>query len=449
MKINKILLIFTAILFTTMACDDYLDLEPSQDISEDLALDTDKNVKSVLIGAYSIFDNPELYGGNILTWSELLGGDDEISWEGTYTGPREIFNKQINAGNEEVRWQWLSAYRTINIVNNVLSALAVVNEVDRDRVEGEALFLRSLMYFDLARYFGLPYEAGQTNAQLAVPLVLKPTRGITGESKVFRNTVEQVYSRVIDDLTIAAVKLPAINSVYATSGAAKALLARVYLQKGDYQAARDLADEVIGSATYTLRPNYAQVFNNDTKSTEDIFITEITNQDRWSAMTEFWSIPMYGGRSGDIVILEGHLSLYDPIDERLALFFTNAGRIFSGKWNNQYGVINIIRLAEMYLIRAEGNFRLSQEVGATPTEDINTLRERAGFGSNYFSSVTLDDILLERRLELAHEGHKIHDVKRLKQNVGPRLYNAPELVFPIPFREIEANENLIQNDGYN
>ena len=447
MKRINIFLIIAAMLFTTMACDKYLDLEPSQSISEDMALDTDKNVKNVLIGAYSIFDNPELYGGHILIFSELLGGDGEVSFEGTYTDFREIYQKSTREANAYVRLHWMSAYRTINVVNNVLSALDVVNDADMDRVEGEARFMRALMYFDMVRYFGHQYEAGQTNNQLAVPLVLTPTRGITEESKVLRASVEAVYQQIVTDLTLAAGKLPASNGVYATSGAANALLARVYLQMQDYPNARDAAHAAIGGP-YTLRPSYAAVFNNDNPSTEDIFVTYITTQDRFSAMTEFFSIPAFGGRDGDIVIQAGHLALYDASDERLALFFTDAGRVFSGKWNNQYGVVNLIRLAEMHLIRAEANFRAGTSLGATPAQDINALRERAGFGADYYVAVDLDDIILERRLEMAHEGHKLWDLKRLNLNVGPRPYDDPKLIFPSPFREREANPNLVQNDDY-
>lgn len=441
-------IVLVAMLIPFMACEKYLDLEPSQSISEDIALDTDQNVKNVLLGAYSIFDNPELYGGNILTWSELLGADGEVMWTGTYSGPRQIFNREMNAANEDARVQWMAAYRVINIANNVLSALDVVKEADRNRVEGEALFLRALMYFDLARYYGKPYELGTNNTQPAVPIILTPTRGITDENKVPRSNVEQVYERVITDLTRAASILPNQNTVYAEKGSANALLARVYLQMGNYSGARDAANTVITSAVYSLRPTYAGAFNNDGKSTEDIFVTEITSQDRFSAMTEFWSIPIYGGRDGDIDIMQPHLDLYDPADQRLALFYLGNGAMRSGKWNNQYGVVNIIRLAEMYLIRAECNFRLTTEIGDTPTNDINRLRQRAGFGANYFSSVTLDDILLERRLELAHEGHKVHDMRRLKLTIGGLPYDHWSMIFPIPAREIEANPNLEQNDNY-
>ena len=447
---NKLLSILSivALLFIFTGCDKYLDLEPSQNISEKIALTSDENVKNVLIGAYSEFAYPGIYGGCLLRNAELLGGNGEIQWVGTYIDPRQIFNKTMIASNSESTAQWVDSYAVINTTNNILSALAVVKEADRDRVEGEALFLRSIMYFDLVRFFADQYNFGVANTQLGVPLILTPTTGINASSFVTRNTVDEIYNQVIGDLVIAAAKLPETNDVYASSGAANALLARVYLQKGDYAKARDAANDVIASGVYEILPSYAAVFNNDNNSPEDIFATQITPQDRFSSMTEFFSVPEYGGRDGDIDILDAHLALYPQGDERLNLFFIGNGAMRCGKWNNQYGVINLIRLAEMYLIRAECNIRLSTNVGDTPLADYNVIHTRAGLEAA--SVVTLDDILLERRLELAFEGFKIHDVRRLHDNVGGLLFNDPKLLFPIPAREIDANPNLKpqQNPGY-
>jgi hypothetical protein len=102
----------------------------------------------------------------------------------------------------------------------------------------------------------------------------------------------------------------------------------------------------------------------------------------------------------------------------------------------------------MYLIRAECNVRLSTAVGAAPLSDFNRIHTRAGLPAA--TSVTLADILLERRLELSFEGHKIHDVRRLQLNVGSLPYNDAKLLFPIPERELEANPTLKtqQNTGY-
>ena len=447
---NRLLTILSIVtllgIFT--GCDKYLDLEPSQSISENIALTSDENVKNVLIGAYSQFDNSGIYGGGILRNAELLGGNGEIQWVGTYIDPRQIFNKTMIATNSEAYVHWRDSYNVINIANNILSALDVVNSEDRDRVEGESLFLRSLMYFDLVRFFGDQYQPGINNSQLGVPLVLTPTRGIDETSLVTRNTVEEIYTQVITDLIKAAASLPADNDVYASAGAAHALLARVYLQKGDYTGARDEASIVIQSDNYTLLGSYAACFNKDNNTAEDIFVTQITPQDRFSAMTEYFSVPEYGGRDGDIDILAGHLNLYTAGDTRLDLFYLGNGAMRTGKWNNQYGGINLIRLAEMYLIRAECNYRLTTSIGATPLADYNKIHTRAGLTAAL--SVTLADILLERRLELAFEGFKIHDSRRLKQDIASFPWNDPKLLFPIPARELEANPNLKsqQNPGY-
>jgi starch-binding outer membrane protein, SusD/RagB family len=453
---NKLVSIISTALLCGLftGCDKYLDLQPSQSVKDEVALTSDDNVKSVLRGAYSQFALPGIYGGGVLRNAELLGGDDELRWVGTYIDPRQLYLKTILTTNSEVEIHWRESYAVINTVNSILSAISVVNADDRDQVEGEALFLRSLMYFDLVRFFGEQYTPGQVNSQLGVPLILTPTGALDATNYVKRNTVEEVYSQVIADLKAAAGKMASaedpveLTSVYATKGAANALLARVYLQKGDYANARDAADDVLTNEAYALRPTYASVFNNDNNSSEDIFATQITPQDRFSAMTEYFSVPEYGGRDGDIEILDGHLDLYAEGDKRFDLFFNGNGAIECGKWNNQYGVVNIIRLAEMYLIRAECNQRLGTAIGATPLADYNAIHTRAGLEAA--TSITLADILMERRLELAFEGFKIHDVRRLHLNVGTRPYNDPKLLYPIPAREIQANPGLKdqQNSGY-
>jgi len=136
--------------------------------------------------------------------------------------------------------------------------------------------------------------------------------------------------------------------------------------------------------------------NNDNNTTEDIFATQITPQDRFSSMTEFFSVPEFGGRDGDIDILQAHLDLYSANDQRLSLFFLGNGAMRCGKWNNQYGVVNLIRLAEMYLIRAECNIRLSTAVGDTPLADYNVIHTRAGLDPAV--SITLDMFFMKEGL---------------------------------------------------
>jgi starch-binding outer membrane protein, SusD/RagB family len=446
-NIKSILAILTLLVFAT-ACEKNLDLKPYQSLDESVALTSDANVKIVMVGAYSILRTSSIYGGCILRNSELSGADGEISWQGTYNGPREIYNHEIIAANGDITGQWLSSYECVNICNNVLSALSVVDAADRDRIEGEALFLRSLMFFDLVRFYAKNYEPGTTNSQFGIPLVLTPTHGVSSENMVGRNTVEEVYAKVITDLERAANILPESKGYYASSGAANALLARVYLQKGDYGKARDASNNVIGGGMYSLTGTYAEAFNNEEASSEDIFSTKFTAADGINQMTEFWSTTEYGGRDGDIEIMQKHLDLYEIDDQRLSLFWIGNDAWRSGKWNTMYGLVNLFRLSEMYLIRAECNKRLNTVIGDTPVNDYNAIHERAGLPG--VATVSLDDILLERRLELADEGFKLHDMKRLHQNVGTLPYNDPKLVYPIPAREIAANPTLAaqQNEGY-
>ncbi|MFO7823416.1 MAG: RagB/SusD family nutrient uptake outer membrane protein, partial [Cyclobacterium sp.] len=140
-------------------------------------------------------------------------------------------------------------------------------------------------------------------------------------------------------------------------------------------------------------------------------------------------------------------------DERLEQFVERAGEIRTDKWRDQFRNVKVIRLAEMYLTRAETNFREGTSVGATPLEDINLIRTRVNLPEK--NSLTLEEILMERKLELAHEGHFIHDVKRTRGEIQDNNsndlqydYDDPRLVLPIPQREMDANPELVQNPGY-
>jgi len=459
MKRNIIAIIF--ITFFIASCDKKLDLLPQQSVAEEVALNSDGNVKKVLNGAYDAISSGNLYGGNMLLYSELLGANGEIRWEGTFNQPREIWTKAMLKTNSFISATWLSAYNTINVANNIISAIPVVVVADQNRVKGEALFLRGSMYFELVKLFAKPYSAGNVATNKGVPIILTPTRGIDAASYVARSTVEQTYTQIIADLVEAEGLLPAVNPgstattrmVYATKAAAAAMLSRVYLQMEKWVEARDAADRAITVAvanTRALSPTYAGAFNNTVNSAEYLFAMQISSQDGANNMHLYWSIPVYGGRDGDVSVQAAHMVLYDPIDARRALFYTGPGTsttIRSGKWQQQYKVLPIIRLAEMYLTRAEANFRAGTSVGSTPVADVNRTRQRAGLLPLVI--VTLADILAERKLELAHEGHAIHDRKRLRLTTDGIAYDADKIVFPIPQREVDASKGIItQNSGY-
>ncbi|MBN2731367.1 MAG: RagB/SusD family nutrient uptake outer membrane protein [Balneolaceae bacterium] len=443
----KTYIILVAAVFAVYSCDSILDTEPQQSISEDLALNNSDNVKAVLVGAYNEFSDADVWGGLMQMQPDLLADEGDVNWTGTYEQPRQIFLKEIQVDNSFVADAWVDSYSTINTVNNVLSAIDVVNAGDQDRVRGEALFIRGSLYFELARQFGKAWNDGDPSSNLAVPLVTTPTTSINEESEIPRNTVQEIYNQAISDLTEAKNLLPPTNSVYATTYAASAMLARIYLQQGDYANAAAEANRVIESGEFTLVPNYADVFNNSNANTsEDIFAIQVTSQDGGNSLHTFYASQGNGGR-GDIEIQQQHLDKYESGDDRLDLFYADGEGTRSGKWQDQYGNVLVIRLAEMYLIRAESNFRTGTQVGPnTPGQDLTIIRERVNLGPNL--TPTLQDILDERYVELAFEGHFLHDKKRLEQDVGSLSWNSPDLVYPVPLREINANDALTQNDGY-
>lgn len=444
------------------SCDNELSLTPQQSIDQELALNTDANVKSVLLGAYSEIRNVSLYGGRLQLYSEMLGANREIRWEGTFNQPREMFNKSIFVNNSFVEGTWAAAYRAINVSNNVLSALDIVNEEDRARVEGEALFIRGSMYFELIKLYALPYSAGNTESNLGVPLILEPTRAIVETSFVSRNTVGEVYQQILTDLRRAESILPPVNGFLARSYVASAQLSRVYLQMERYAEARDTANKAIEVATTNgkslIGSGYMNAFNNDADTNEDLFTIQVNPQDAGNDMFLFYSLPEFGARGGDVAILEAHLTQYETGDERLTQFFTAAGELRTAKWRDQFKNVKVFRLSEMYLTRAEANFREGTAVGSTPIGDLNRIRRRVKLPEFIPLSTptlpTLADILKERKLELAHEGQAIHDIKRTKgsvlDNISATVYvfDDPKLVFPIPQREIDANPKLVQNPGY-
>lgn len=453
MKKTNYLILVLASTFTLSACDGLLNVDPQQSLDSETALENSQNIESTLIGAYSRMGvtnsgDATLYGGPLLYMADLLGADhDELRWSGTFFEQREVWNKNIQTDNPLVTATWTNSYNVINRVNNVISALDVVDDANRDRIEGEAKFIRGLMYFELVRFFG---SAGDPDINLGVPLVLEPTGAITEENNVSRNTVSEVYDQILLDLTKAKdLLLPGEDSYFADTYAASAVLSRVHLAQGSYDAAAKESSRVIEESNYKLiLTSYEDVYNTSNNTAEDIFAIQVTSQQGVNELQTFYEAED-GGR-GDMDILDDHLALYEAGDARLELFYEDGEVFRTGKWANSVdGNIHVVRLAEMYLTRAEANFREGTSIGDTPLNDINTIRDRADLDA-LVTIDDVDDILLERKLELAFEGHLIHDLKRTKGSVEGLSYNANELVFPIPEREMDANPGLAnqQNDGY-
>jgi hypothetical protein len=438
-------------------CEKRLDISPYQSIADDKALLTEDDVSVTLVGAYDGAQNAAVYGGDIMVLNELIGNTDNINFTGTFAGLSDSYQLQMVANNSFASSTWTSSYAAINRCNNVLSAIDKITSspARKSSVEGQALFLRASIYFELVRLYAKFVGDGDFATNPGVPLVLKPTGNVTDADNLPRATVKAVYDQVVADLTKAETLLPTSNGFYATKWSAAAQLSRVQLMLKNYTEAAAAANRVISTSGRVLNPDFTKLWftfinNGGSTPSEYLFSMKVTAQDGTNSLNTYFgrtisSIPGTAGRS-DCKVKAAHLALYEAGDVRKNFFVLSGGSYYTQKHLDRYGDVPVIRLAEMYLTRAESNFRLNTTVGAPPLQDVNIIRARVGLAP--LATVTLNDILKERSLELAFEGHNVIEAKRLQKNVGVTPWNSPKLLFPIPQREMDVNKNLVQNSGY-
>jgi hypothetical protein len=456
--------IFTCIAIGLIAigCEKKLDVQPYQGLSDQKALLTESDVSGTLVGAYDAVSSGSAYGGDMMVLNDLIGNKTNIRFTGTFAGLNDAYNTIMTANNSFAASTWSSAYNTINVSNNVLENLDKVTSsaTRKNSVEGQALFLRASMYFELLKLYAKAYNDGTPSTNLGVPLVLTATKSpITSADYKARATVQAVYTQVITDLVKAESLMPSTNSKFATKWAAAAQLSRVYLAMQNYTAAAAAADRVIAGSGKTLTSEYKNnwftyINFGGVTPNEYIFYIKLTNQDGTNSLNTYYGRTVSGitgsaGRS-DMKIQTAHLSNYESTDVRRAFFVISGGNRYTQKHLDRFGDVPVIRLAEMYLTRAEANFRQNTAVGATPLADVNLIRKRAGLAD--LTAVTLDAILKERAAELALEGSNLFESQRLKKSLGnsavPVAWNSPKLIMPIPQREMDANKELVQNEGY-
>jgi hypothetical protein len=443
--------VFSVFLLIT-SCEKELEINPTDNLPGELAFTSEANISAILVGTYDEAGQAATYGGRLQLMVDLLGTSNQVFWGGTFLDPRQAFTKDLLVDNGFVDGIWGNSYETINQANLVLDNLETVTSSteEKNRIEGEAKFLRALNYFDLVRNFASPYVSGQANPQLGVPLRLSGIIDYSANQETARNTVEEVYVQVILDATDAYNLLPSDNSFYADKYAAQALLARVYLQQGNYTDARDAADDVLANSGHSLATNFASAFNNDVDSSEDIFSFQVTSQTGTNELITHYASEADGGRGGDITVEDAYLDLFDdPTEQRANFTYINPAneRRLSLKYTNQFGNIIIFRIAEMHLIRLESNFILGSSIGLNPLTEINALRARSN-ALPLLGPLTLDLIFNERQLELAFEGFILNDIKRKQRSINGIAWNNTSLVFPIPQSEIDTNPSMVQNQGY-
>lgn len=449
------------------ACDSPLDTDPTSQVPANEALDTPQELSVAVNGLYDAYqDNSIDFGRNLLIFPELYA--DNLDFFDTYVSDEEVYFRDVNATNTGVAGLWRGAYDGINRANEILAAVPAVeslSDADADQYRGEALFVRAHMYFILSQFFG------------GVPLVETPTRDIPtpDQAEVERSTLAQTYALVERDLREARGLLgdPMFNG-RAGYYAATALLARVNLYARDFAEAYAFADEVIESGEFELVENYAANWLNK-NGPESILEVQYTVNDPSS----FAGWLNYNGRYS--FAPSESLALSYPLsdEERYALVVSEApsGAAYVGKYfriENGDDNFILLRLAEQYLIRSEAAARLGNLNQAIA--DINTVRERVdcalspddeGYAEEcqdgHLAPLsgeidTRDEVLVanleERRRELALEGHRFFDLRRLRDvpEIGgyvDALYgNEFRLLFPIPQTELDANELLTQNPGY-
>jgi hypothetical protein len=433
----KYMIVAAAVLLT--ACDSKLVTDPTASIDSETALNSARGIELALNGAYR-----SLQAG----WREYAAYpdlySDNLDFTGTFQSDREFGLRNVTTSNGGVLPLWADAYDGINRANGVLAAIpdvAGLSSTEQALFRGAALFIRAVHYWRLVQWFG------------GVPLVLQPSVGVGEESMVSRNTEQEVYAQIILDLEEAAGLLPAAKDPgKATKGAANALLARAYLETGQYAQARDKATALISDPNYSLVADFASNFTSK-HTAESIYEIQFTVNNGNSMA--FWFFPQeLGGRWG-FSPTEELFNLYEDTDSRRDASIQVApstGRRYIYKYARlSTGDDNLIllRLADMYLIRAEANARLNAP-GATVLADINVVRNRAGATPVAASGQTalLNAVLNERRLELAFEGHRFFDLRRLGKAEEKLQIATDRLLLPIPQAERDVNPNLTQNPGY-
>lgn len=466
MKIyNKILIMFM-IGFVLSCSESFLELTPQQSVSDLEALENLEDLNSSITGIYDEISGSNYYGRYMLMIPDVMADDVKQNSQANRIVP--YAEHIVEKSDSDAASLWTGMYRAINATNNIINsdvAVAANAVADKNHIIGEAYALRAQIYFDMVRMFAQHYTYTSDASHLGVPLILN----FDPINKPERNTVKAVYDQIILDMTMAISLMKSNsrsgNSNTLSSASTKALLSRVYLYKEDWPNAENMATEVIGSG-FSLVPNdnYFSLWTTD-NSSESIFEISMTEADNvgGGGISGLYSRNGYGDYlpSNDVV------SLYDPADTRLSTF--NEDTSLAGEFApfrvdkypdfNGFDNVKVIRLAEIYLIRAEARAEIGTNIQGAQ-QDLDMVHQRA-LPSAPNTSVTgealKEAIFLERRLELCFEGQRLWDLMRNKMDVV-RIqctaaiclipYASDTVLLPIPQVETDANTNITQNPGY-
>lgn len=443
---KKLIYLFLIILIT--GCE-VLDLEPESKISDKLAITDASSLETAVSGTYARLHHNDYYGLTFQSLGYLPG--DNVKWTGSYDYLSQFDTYSIRPDNSQLAPVFSGIYRTINCANQVIRAAETLTdpqltEQNRHQFMGEAYFIRALCYFDLSRLWG------------GVQIITEPTFSSLDNTNIRRSTKEETRNQVLDDLNAAETLLPEItNRNRATRKTVYALKARLYLYMQDWQNAEFFASKLITDNNYELISPYNSFFANNVKNTRESILELAYSATDQNAHSNWWQPPSNSGRRE-----------WAPTDELVSLLvnpLTGGNRSTmiartSPPGNLWYGNIYyrnprtdpafILRIAEMYLIRAEARAHMGRI--SEGLADLNAIRTRAGLA---LSSLTSENDLLlaiekERRLEFAFEPHRWFDLVRTGR-AGDVLgvVDQNKWLMPIPLTEIQASEGVLdQNPGY-
>ena len=509
MKKYKFLFLFVGI--SLFACSD-LQEQPVGLLSAEGFFQTTNDVQTAVDGAFTHAINEKFWGRKLSI--ALMLRSDMVNLQSTQTRRVEMDEFTTLASNGMLTEYWLKAYQGIAAANLAIAGAADVDASAEqlNPVVAQARFIRAFYYFHLVRQFGgLPYiDAPITDAEAAAQITRTPA------DEVYANIIADLeFAEEWLPNTQSSRAIPA-------KSAATSYLALVHLTRGDYQDAWNAATDVINNAgTYDLAldDNFQNLFNANVidGSREPIFALDYNNfeapnnaYDQIAPMTGIRGDDRNEGGGWSVAVPV--LAVYDTwpagdyrravsLDEEASIGgtvvpftnFTISGHEHAGnmpyiaKYTRFPGAfdrgnaratshnMSMMRYAEVLLIAAEAAVELGDNASATMY--INMVRERARRGgttetgagtpvtiaasdvpADITGTVTINDVLEERRYELAFEGKRWYDIAR--RRIGNEVFSASGLegakpafndddyLLPIPGDEIERNPNLTQNPGY-
>jgi tetratricopeptide (TPR) repeat protein len=482
-----------------ISCSDFLDISPKDTVTPDNFFQSESDFRQAVDGAYAPLQN--LYDSEAAySMGEMRSDNTHYFYNPEFRSPdtEGIANFLNGAENPITEQRYNFNYDIIARSNQVLAVIddAELDQAIKDNFKGQALFLRGLAYFDLVRFYG------------GVPLHLEPATNLETAS-LPRSSVDSVYARIITDATSAAELLPNKadqENGRATSGAAYTLLGDVYLTLEQWENAEEALRDVNG---YSLLENYADIFDPANKNNEESIFEVQYMQGTSLGLESFF--PYYfvpptenhaqltmgpsgsqsSSQSGWNIPSEDLLAVYEDRDQderfnaSIGLYtgpapFSDTSYVnmpYIKKYQHAHSIFGetnqnfpIYRYAEVLLMLAEA---INEQGGrqAEAEEYLNQVRARAELnGTTASSQSELRDIILhERRIELAFENKRWHDLVRTENMINQmtafgedlrsdsryyylsqNAYNIDETdrLFPIPFSETQVNPGLEQNPGY-